>query len=268
MDEESARAPTWWGSRHIEEGQGGSFRVGAMKMWIAHFPGEWRVALKHEDVVDDEEISVRCPDEIVDPPDGATLHRFATKSADTGLTIEPILADRSVVARPEIPFNVLPDDEARLFLSIAVWVRLSVRGTTSTLLEVPTIRLSDSWFGATTREGEICYASRTAARMNLANVVRRSTRAITSVVVRNRAEDRLSLERIALPVPALSLFGDVDGNLWTEEVTVERDREGHTAQVKLGRRPPKHAKKPIKVSGARVPEAQNVIVRALHSLLR
>jgi len=268
MGEERGRADVWWEPHDVEEGRGGSFHIGALQMWVAHLSGEWRIAIEYDADQSEEEVVTRCPESIVDPPEAAAVHRFATGRADERLSLLPVLADRSIVARPEVPFSVLPDDEARFFISTSVWVCVNVGDPPSRLLEVPTIRASDTWFGATTRDGDICYASRTAARMRLANVVRRSSRAITSVVVRNRAEDALHLERIALPVPALSLFSDVAGHLWTEEVTVERDREGHVAQVKIERRPPRQVEKPERVAAARHPEAQNVFVKALSSLLR
>ena len=95
-------------------------------------------------------------------------------------------------------------------------------------------RPSDTWFGPSTLEGELCYESKTAVRFNLDNVPRRPHRAISVVRIRNRTDTQLSLERLKIPLPNLSLFGTEDGQLWTESITLERDEDGENATVKLG----------------------------------
>lgn len=268
MESERNSQKTWFGRYTVDEGRGSFLHLGALKLWIAHFPSEWRIAVEQglEPLIDD--YALRCPVAIEEPPPGVEIHRFASRQSGARLTLEPMLADRPVVARPEVPFHLLPGDEANLFISTAVWLRISVGDPRMQLMEIPSVRSSDTWFGPSTREGELCYAARTAARMNLDNVLLRPERAITSVVLRNRADDMLLLERISLPVTALSLFKDAGGNLWTEEVTVERDREGKMAAVRLGKAPPSEAKETKRISEARLPQDRNVFVKALDSLLR
>lgn len=198
----------------------------------------------------------------------AEVYRFAAHRTQEVFWLVPRLADRSVVARPEIPFHLLPGEEIRLYLSTAIWIQLEVGEPPRRLLETPTFRPSDTWFGPSTREGELCYASRTSARINLDRMLRHPGRAITSVLLRNRAQDNLLLERISLPVPALSLFHDAEGSLWTEAINLEREKSGNMARIRLTGKAPAEAIKPAKVSDPRVPQEQNVLVKAIHSLMR
>jgi hypothetical protein len=115
--------------------------------------------------------------------------------------------------------------------------------------------------------GELCYASRTNARLHLANLPPRPHRATTRVTLRNGADSELVLERLALPVPHLSLHAGAEARLWTPSVTVERDRDGGLAEVRLEATPPAEAGASELVAPAREADSRNVLVRALEALL-
>src|SRR5690606_5680646 len=116
---------------------------------------------------------------------------------------------------------------------------------------------SDTWFGPSTREGELGYAARTNARLDLEQMRPRPSRAVTKVVVRNVGDDNLRIERLNLPVPQLSLFVNRQGLIWTNSITVERDRLGALAKVTTSRRPPEEAGNLKELTGARVHDDRN-----------
>ena len=71
-----------------------------------------------------------------------------------------------------------------IYVSSPVWIRLET--ATGTLLdELPTIRQSDTWHGPNTREGELCYASRTFCRTNIDALPIRQNRALSPVIIYN-----------------------------------------------------------------------------------
>jgi hypothetical protein len=258
----------WWGKWQIAEKETGHWRIGPLALWIGRHRGEWRVAFEQGRDHHDDAFDVWPPSESLALPEKATVHRFAVKEDSGAVELAPRLADRSVVIRPEMPFHLLSGEDVKLYMSTATWVQILVGERRRPLIELSTFRLSETWFGATTREGELAYAGRTGAHLLLENLKSHRGRAITRVRVRNHGEDELLLERINLPVPSLSLYVDRSGTLWTEAVTVSREKDGHMARVRLDRAPPKVTGGAELVSEARSPQIDNVLVRAIGSFLR
>lgn len=268
MNDTDQDAGVWWGRYEIAPGQAGRWKIGPLCLWAENREQEWMITTDSAPEPLDTEIEIACP--LVDeaPPEGGTIRRFATQQTVGDFWLTPMLADRPVVARPEVPFHLLPGEELTLYLSTAAWVRMEVGKGRQPLTDLPTFRASDTWFGVSTREGELCYASRTKVRLNRENLTPHPSRAITAVHLRNRGEDTLKLERIALPVPSLSLFSDDHGSLWTESISVERTKDGKMGELKLAGTAPSEATGARLVAEPRIQEPQNVLVRALSSWLR
>jgi hypothetical protein len=133
----------------------------------------------------------------------------------------------------------LPGEKAALFVSTPLW--LQVKGEGQVLLEVPVRRASDTWFGPSTLEGELCYSTKTRAAVSVGNLDLLARRAVTPVQLMNRGDTPLRLERLKLPVPLLSLFGTDDGTLWTETVQMNREESSETATIDVRTGPPETA---------------------------
>jgi len=263
--------PVWWGEFEIPEGQAGSWQIGPLALVVQRQPMEWRVAHERASDVLDDTVAVACP---IDPEavvEKGKVLRIVSRHAQGHLHITPVLADRPLVARPETAFRLLPGEEIGLYVSIPLWVRVEIEARNDNgrqeILDVASWRPPDTWFGPSTSDGELGYAIRINARLNRENLPVLGYRAITQVVVRNRAQDSLSLERMSLPVPNLSLFYDADSYLSTQTVMMERDREGKLVQVDIGSGPPEEIRDPQLVSGPREVIHRNVLVRALSRLL-
>lgn len=265
-ENEKERTP-WWGKFDIPEDKGGRWRIGPLHLWVQHGPKEWRIAYKRENDPLDQRLEWECPIEPEDPPEKAEVARFATERAGPNLLLVLALADRPVVARPETPFNLLAGDHITFFVSTPVWVRIQTGDPPADLMDIPVYRPSDTWFGASPVEGELCYASKTSARLSLENIPFRPFRAVTTVTLRNKGQDRLMLERISLPVPNLSLFRDAEGFLWTEGLNVDRGADGNLAHVRLEKVPPDHVRNPEKVAGPRIETKRNIVFRAVGAML-
>ncbi|MCB9506315.1 MAG: hypothetical protein H6698_00290 [Myxococcales bacterium] len=202
---------------------------GPLNLQIRWGAGDWTVAVEHEGALD-----VRSPK----PLPSLDVVRFAgSDGAAAVVHIEPRLLDRPVVARPETPIYVLAGETVRLFVSSPLMVALRVGERGASLTEVPTVRLSDTWFGPSTRVGELCYASRTGARLRLADVPRTPIRAVSSVRITNRASTHVRIERVRIPCPELSLYRDESGQLWTEELRLLRTGDGDRAEPVLSNVP-------------------------------
>ena len=258
---------TWWGTFEIAEGQAGRWRVGPLSLCATRNAGEWRLAWTKDGDALDDRLEVACPVDAAEVAEEGEVVRFLSNRMPEKLTLTPVLGDRPFVHRPQTPLCLLPDDEAALFVSSPVWLRVETGDPLHILTELPTWRPSDTWFGPATRGGELCYSNRTNARFNLRNVPVRPHRAITQIVLRNDADSLLRVERMSLPMPNLSLYVDADGDLWTGTVNLRRDRQGSLATIDLAAGPPAEAPEPRRVGGPRVPLHRNLLVRALGGLL-
>jgi hypothetical protein len=127
-------------------------------------------------------------------------------------------------------------------------------------------RLSDTWFGPSTREGELCYAARTHARNHLEQVPRRPHRAVTPVKVRNEAATLLPIEKLSLPVPMLSVYGDPQGGLWSEEVHLTRAADSDMASLRVVPGRPTFVTTADRLSGPRTEPGRGGLVRAFTDL--
>jgi hypothetical protein len=236
-------------------------------LWVQRRVKEWRVVSWSDPDHLMDGVEVREGLGLLEPPPEASVTRFATSSEGEQVVLEPALADRSVVTRPELPIFAMAGDEVALYVGSPLWVRLLVGSERRLLCEVPTFRPSDTWFGASTQEGELCYAARTSARLALEDVRLKPSRALTRVVVRNRGVDNIRIERLNLPVQRLTLFASSSGMLWTECVTVERRREDSLVRVQTSDSPPTEAGTLTRLTPPRHPHERNVVVRAISALL-
>lgn len=222
----------WWGAYTLPEHCTHHWKIGALTSWLMRTDREWRIAWEagrdplahdniHEGPLDIETADFNWEE----PTSGFAITRYSMKTTHEGLHLQPVLADRSVVIRPEHPISIVSGESITLFVSTPLWVRLEVHDPARQLIEMPTMRPSDTWFGTNTREGELCYASRTTGRLHLSEVPRRPHRAITPLRIRNKAEDTLLLERVQVPTPYLALYEAEHNALWTQAITLERAAE-------------------------------------------
>jgi hypothetical protein len=189
--------------------------------------------------------------------------RYLLEGKTPALTLEPLLADRAVVSRPLISVELPPQHSATLLISTPLWVRL--RNGDLQLVELPTARLSDTWFGSNTRHGELCYAVQTRARLSLENTSDSPFRALTPVTITNSGGDNLKLDRINVPVPHLSLYCDGE-RFWTSAITIERERNWVSARVQIGDGAPPQAPEARKIAEPRRPIRGGVLERAVDLL--
>lgn len=253
----------WWGSFALEVGFDVlAWRIGPLSLQARHWPQEWRLAWRHSgDPQDTAQAFARAAE--LDETD-CRVARFGLRAAGRSLELRPRLADRSVVVRPDTQLFIPPGEECLIYVSTPAWVEVATEGG-ATLTEVPTHRPSDSWFGANTRDGELCYASTTLARLRIEDVVRRPHRIVSPVTVRNRAADPLQLERISVPVRLLPLYVTARHQLWTQPLVMERAADGKQGALKL-----EELKLPAELEPQRIAEARQTAGRQglLHTLDR
>ncbi|RMF77300.1 MAG: hypothetical protein D6739_12950 [Nitrospirae bacterium] len=236
----SQQDATWWGDFRLPEGATKEWSIGPLRLAVGRELHEWDVRYEWvESPVGEVGLSVATAVEALPAYD--QQERYVCRAGGDRLRLRPVLADRPVISRPVVPLHLLAGEEVTLFVSSPVWLRLAVGEPPRPLTEIAIQRPSDTWFGPSTMEGQLCYDSRSQGRLSLERVPRRPHRAVTRVVVRNAGEDAMRLERLSLPVPYLALFAGVDGRLWTRPVTLVRDRSGEMGTVRIHKRVPEEA---------------------------
>jgi len=176
----------WWETGRFPVGTAGRWRIGPLELWIQRLEGEWRIASEQGDDPLDDALEREVPCVIDGVLDRESTERYASNSKTEVIRLAAALADRSVVTRSDKPLHVPPGEEISVFVSSPLWVRIEAGEPGKLLRELPVFRPSDTWFGPNTREGELCYASRTHHRLRLEQIPARPHRAVTSVLVRNR----------------------------------------------------------------------------------
>lgn len=214
-------------------GQNQAFQVGPLSLLVRREPGEWRVAWERGDDPLDATVNIGVPAPGPDLLDHPAVTRFALEDSSARMTLQPRLADRSIISRPERPFFLLGGQEVVAHVSTPIWVAIQVGDPPRLLMELPAVRPSDTWFGPDTQTGELAYTNRTTLRLRLDQIPLRPHRAVTAVRLRNLSESPLSVERLNLPVKHLSLVRGEDGNLWTEGVIYERTADSNQIRLRL-----------------------------------
>ncbi len=226
----------WWGETELVRGSLRAWRVGPYRLWVRAMAREWRLWSQSSHDTAATELLLAGEAQDTDLPEDATLTRVGLASDRPVLSLQPLLADRDVVVRPDIPLVVPAGARLELYVTTPVWLRARAGAGGPVLLDEPTHRLSDTWFGPNTLEGELAYAIRTSARLELEALPQRPNRAITKVAVVNDAREPLPLQKLKVPVTGLGLYAGEAG-LWTDHVTLERKQADDHAEASVGTGP-------------------------------
>jgi len=259
-------ASPWWGDFSFNIGQIGRWRVGALTVSVQRQAAEWHICQQTSgNSIDDlDTFEINLDSEALAAE--AKCHRHVLIQDSQPLQVLPALANRPVVTRPLTPFNLYPGQEVVLYVGTTVWYQLYAYSSGPLLLDIPIQRPSDTWFGQSTREGEVCYAARTRAILNLDDVPYHPFRAITPVTIANQSEGPLLLERLLLPIPHLSIFSAADGRLWTEALSILCNEDMRSAHLHLGKGAPAVAHAAKLLASPRTPPERGVFVRALGAI--
>ena len=255
----------WWGEFTFGLQQQRCWRLGERVIILKRLENEWNSWNLETLDENDEIIKVGELGECLSI-EQAKFGRYLQQNTSDNVRVLPLLADRSVVARPDTPLTLLAGEKSRLYVSTPIWFTAHLLPKGECLLDLPFWRPSDSWFGPSTQVGQICYAKYTAARVQLDNVEKRPHRAITPITVINNHDQPLTIERINVPVTLLHLFSDASKQLWTTGISVHRERNTDNVELHLDKHAPVEALSSTLVNGPRVETQQSIFIRSISSL--
>jgi hypothetical protein len=203
------------------------------------------------------------------PTDASSMTCAYGLNTQGEVILSPVLPDRPVVVRLREVLSVLPGTDVTVYMIVPLWLRLELSAGAKLLAEIPTYRLSDTWFGPMSSLGSLCYASAGELYLDLRAVPLRPHCVITAITIRNLGADALKLERLNIPFRRLSLFYSQRSGFWTDRLTLERREDNEMASLKLDRQPPPEAAPTQFVTGPRQANTgENSVVRAFSAIFR
>jgi len=269
---DETKRKAWWGEFTFGENLTGKWELGPTTIWLSRSKSEWRVAYRSEYAPFSKKCAVTLPASqsgmqrfVNQHGKEVTVSRYIFKNSTNRVIVRPMMADRPVVIRPETPFYVFPKEEITLYIASPAWIRMEPDPLDKPLIEIPSLRPSDTWFGKSTVEGELCYALLTGARLEYEVLAEYAYRIITPVCVRNRADDILQLDRFQVPVQYLTIY-ESNEVLWTPTITIERERSGDLAALQIGKNIPSEAGAGRLLQPPREKAHTNLIFRAFGGL--
>lgn len=257
----------WWGEFKIPHGCSRRWKIGPLLLRVRRLHHEWQVSRSITGNASDHGLEIGILEDGERHDTEALVSRYATSGEADALVVTPVLPDQSVVSRPERPISVLPHQSVDLYVGAPVWIRLQEAPSTA-LGDLPAATPIRTWWGPNTREGELCYATRTYGRLRLEDAVPYPHRVLTAIEVSNASDEPLSIERISLPVRRLSLYATSDGRLWTESVRLERSSDADFAALAINPGPPARAAGAEKLSEPREMASEHALFRAFGSLFK
>lgn len=224
----------WWGSHPFLIDEQRRWQMAGLLLQIQRNAQEWQIAYhrsphQHEN---DHDWQVIQRDDCQPMPEKALLQRYIFNQTQKEIHLKPSLADRSVVIKPITPLFLSSNQETTLFVSTPLWLNIF---SDNLLIDIPFVRPTDTWFGATPIRGEICYATKVFARLDLEQLPIRAFRAVTPIHIVNHHAKAIQIERINIPVPLLPLYAAQDGRLWTPTIEVEQLANGRAPKVSISK---------------------------------
>jgi hypothetical protein len=250
----------WWASVPLKVGQSWHYAVGPLSLYLQRMENQWLLAF---DRANCEETQSRLISEEVEQfPETLLATRYIFGQSPASFCLTPVLLDRPVVVKTRHPVQVPPGENVTFYISSPVAVKIQLEQSSVPLMEIPTQRLSDTWFGPSTQVGELCYAAKTHARHSRSEVPLRPHRAVTPVNVSNRSDDLLSVDKLSIPVTHLAVYGQPDGTLWTSPLSLKHTHGEQLAVLEVGASPSGAEV----LSPARTPLQKGGLVRAFTSI--
>ena len=247
---------TLWEEREIVPEKIINWRFGPLRIWCKNVSNEIRITHKLFDETSGNQ-KVEIPDDI-------DWSRFTVKQSFEKIHLLPVFPDRPVVVQTESPFKLTKNASAKIYIRVPLWIKIELIGkATFSLMEIPSIILSNTWFGDFF-EGQLCYWISTAARRILKKDKKQPFLAICPIELINRADKDLSVEKICLRVSGLSLFFDGE-HLWADETKVVYRGSEKGSQITSSGKAPSESDSAELFSSPRQPAKKSFAARTFSS---
>lgn len=165
------------------------------------------------------------------------VHRFVCGPADT-VFLEPMLPDHPVVIKPDTALSILPDKTLHAFIQVPLVMLISGGSAKRKhpMMEVSYSDLSRSWFGDPD-SGEIAYFLESSFITESEKCRTDGSVICCPVSVSNRSNQLLTLERMILRVPLLSIYRGKE-RLYANKTKINFRGQDQISQISYGKSAP------------------------------
>lgn len=250
-----------WTPRTVKAGETVEIGLGSLRMWVHKEKHDWHIA--HEiEAGDDERCSVSLSESSFEADRKWT--RWILDDRIDQIQVQPQMPDRPLIIRPEMPMCLMPKETVQLFIGIPIWLRTFFGSKQEQGIEIPSVVLSNSWFGSFT-EGELCYAVRTQARLNLDDLQPSACRANFPLEIRNASTEILKFERLCIRPQHLNIYEGAT-RLWTGKGRVSYRGEENWSRMIYAKHPPEFDAAKALVGQARESIRRGALLRTFDTL--
>ena len=260
------KAIDFWTNHFIPAGATGHWKIGPFEVWIRRFDNEWRIYSRSLENPSLKDIIVQVP-ALSPHPHNIDVHRFGVHSTTDQLTFQPVLADRPIVVRPEKPFHIPAKEDVSIFVMHSVWLKINYGVKQITLTKIPIYRPSDTWFGSSTIDGELCYSARSKAKIRFEDLELFPYRAVTKILLQNLSNQDVFLERLKVALPSLSLYLSETQVFFTDSLVYSTQPGGKEISITINPAPQAVAGKCILIDKPSVKTERSFVSKAIHHLL-
>jgi hypothetical protein len=237
------------------------WQIGPLSFWMRHSEDEWLVASESQSTdADSKEVAAAMKQ---NKPEGLEWTRFIFIEESGSVQLVPALQDKAIVVGSEMEVKILPGNRALFFVSIPVWIRILVGGKKkgSTLIEIPTVNLSNTWFGDP-MTGELGYSLTTRAQRTInANAVSQY-RAVCPVVMKNSSSSVLDFQKLCIHVENLRVYKGKQ-RLWTNEVRITYAGESQPSRIDISDKKPTIEEECTLLCGERIPFNKSILKKSV-----
>ncbi|NGP88303.1 DUF432 domain-containing protein [Fodinibius halophilus] len=200
-----------WGNFTLSDEERRYFSIGDLHLWLVRRNEEIWIAYCYKS-------DLACEINPEKLPESVEWSRWAHKNVSDEINIRPVYPDMPLVVHSEYTLKISPKTQIQIYTRIPIWVRISIAENNYQLIELPTAKLSRTWFGTLT-DGELCYHAVTKARRDLSDVEKKPHLVSCPIIISNRSPEELNFEHFCFRVERLSMFAH-NTDLWADETQI------------------------------------------------
>ena len=217
--------PKYWGVYDFRAETRLQFKFGGLLMDLACSDKDWllQYEVKTSDTAEAPSVCRISTEDVAWQL--ANQQRLVSDKIPQQFSLYPTMPDRPIVCRATTTVLLLPKEQISLYVTVPLWLQLSISDVKKPLLDVPTECISETWFGSNSREGVMSYALRMSEQLDIKPSEKQGMRAAIEIRIKNESNEILSLDKVNVPAPNLALYVDETGQFCTHRITMVREQD-------------------------------------------
>ena len=237
-----------WKTYPCEEDVLYMWQAGPLKVWVKRYNLEWQLA--HE-IIEDEELNEHLWQILDQTPQNVSWQKWAFSQHYKDVTFRQNMPERPLVVKTLTPTHIPAGMAATFYVNIPLCATIETQndsGTTTKLISISSVTLSDTWFG-NHFEGNLCYALKTKAVRQVEKAKPQPHRALCPIFIANKTSEMLPLQKICIHAKHLNIYAD-DDRFWTNRINVSFLGKGLPSKVHYESTPPSELKNSVLIREA------------------